>query len=75
MSVGVILGTELVLIFGLVKLFFDVAAIRRMLENTGLFSGIPCDHCWMPHPGRRDRLWPLRPRRPERGTALVDSSR
>jgi predicted amidophosphoribosyltransferase len=50
MLVGVILGTELVLIFGLVKLFFDVAAIRRMLENTGLFSGIPCDHCWMPIP-------------------------
>jgi predicted amidophosphoribosyltransferase len=50
MLAGVIVATELILIIGLIKLFYDVAAIRRMLENTGLFSGIPCDHCMMPIP-------------------------
>ncbi len=29
---------------------FNVAAIRRMLENMGLFSGIPCSWCRMPVP-------------------------
>ena len=28
----------------------DIRAIRQMLENMGLFSGIPCSSCWMPVP-------------------------
>jgi len=32
------------------KVVYDVAAIRRMLENTGLFSGEPCPSCSMPIP-------------------------
>ena len=42
--------TVLFLITIFFKLAFDVAAIRRMLENTGLFSGIPCPSCAMPIP-------------------------
>jgi hypothetical protein len=29
---------------------YNVGAIRTMLENTGLFSGVPCRWCRMPVP-------------------------
>jgi predicted amidophosphoribosyltransferase len=29
---------------------FNIAAIRRMLENAGLFSGSGCPHCRFPVP-------------------------
>jgi hypothetical protein len=38
------------LVFCFLKMVFDVSAIRRMLENTGLFSGVPCGWCHMPIP-------------------------
>jgi hypothetical protein len=54
------MGTELFaaayfafLVFVIVAFFriaYDVRAIRRMLENMGLFSGIPCRWCRMPVP-------------------------
>ena len=46
------LGAALVL-FAIVVFFrvaYDVAAIRQMLQNMGLFSGIPCRWCRMPVP-------------------------
>jgi hypothetical protein len=51
---GAVIAFEIVLVIGLVKLFFDVAAIRRMLENTGLFSGVTCPSCRMPIPPDAD---------------------
>jgi hypothetical protein len=47
---AVYVATVLFLLTLFFKLTFDVAAIRRMLENTGLFSGIPCPSCAMPIP-------------------------
>jgi hypothetical protein len=41
------------LLFAVVTFFrlgYDVRAIRQMLENEGLFSGIPCTWCLMPVP-------------------------
>jgi hypothetical protein len=32
------------------RIAYDVRAIRQMLENMGLFSGIPCRSCRMPVP-------------------------
>lgn len=32
------------------RIAHNVAAIRTMLENVGLFSGVPCPSCWMPVP-------------------------
>jgi hypothetical protein len=40
----------LFLVFCFLKMVFDISAIRRMLENTGLFSGVPCTWCHMPVP-------------------------
>jgi hypothetical protein len=49
---GLIVALEIVLLIGVLKLFYDVAAIRKMLENMGLFSGTPCPSCHMPIPHR-----------------------
>jgi hypothetical protein len=46
------LGAAL-LLFAVVVFFrmaYDLSAIRQMLQNTGLFSGIPCRWCRMPVP-------------------------
>jgi hypothetical protein len=47
---AVYIATVLFLLTLFFKLSFDLAAIRRMLENTGLFSGVPCASCAMPIP-------------------------
>ena len=49
-ATGAILALEIVLLIGVLKLFSDVSAIRRMLENMGLFSGTACPSCHMPIP-------------------------
>ena len=38
------------LVIGFVKLVIDTAAIRRVLENQGLFSGVVCPECRMAVP-------------------------
>jgi hypothetical protein len=52
-EVLVVIAYVALILFAIVAFFriaHDVRAIRTMLENTGLFSGIPCGWCWMPIP-------------------------
>lgn len=54
MAEGLLLALYLALLGSLVIAFFwmafNIAAIRRMLENAGLFSGTGCPHCRLPVP-------------------------
>jgi hypothetical protein len=54
MAEGLLLALYLALLGSLVVAFFwmafNIAAIRRMLENAGLFSGNGCTHCRFPVP-------------------------
>lgn len=48
--VGLLLALQLTIVLAFFWMAFNVAAIRRMLENQGLFSGIPCRWCRRPVP-------------------------
>jgi hypothetical protein len=51
---GIVLALYLAFLLFLVTAFlwmaFNIAAIRRMLENAGLFSGTACRWCRFPVP-------------------------
>jgi hypothetical protein len=54
MAEGLVFALYLALLMSMVVAFFwmafNIAAIRRMLENAGLFSDTGCPHCRFPVP-------------------------
>lgn len=48
--VGLLLAVQISIVLAFFWMAYNVAAIRRMLENAGLFSGFPCPWCRMPIP-------------------------
>ncbi len=48
------LVVALFLAFLFVRMAFDIKAVRTMLENQGLFSGVVCGWCRMPVPEGAD---------------------
>jgi predicted amidophosphoribosyltransferase len=44
------LAVVLFFVFLFVRMAFDIKAVRTMLENQGLFSGVACGWCRMPVP-------------------------
>ena len=45
-----LIAFELFLLVLFIRMAFDINAIRSMLENQGLFSGVGCPRCRMPIP-------------------------
>ncbi|MGH2526936.1 MAG: porphobilinogen synthase [Actinomycetota bacterium] len=51
--VGLLIAVQISVVIAFFWMVFNIAAIRRMLQNQGLFSGVPCRWCRMPC--RRER--------------------
>jgi hypothetical protein len=52
--VGLLIAVQISVVIAFFWMVFNIAAIRRMLENQGLFSGVPCRWCRMPVPTGAD---------------------
>ena len=52
--VGLLIALQISVVIAFFWMVFNIAAIRRMLQNQGLFSGVPCRWCRMPVPTGAD---------------------
>lgn len=54
LTVGLLIAVQISVVIAFFWMVFNIAAIRRMLENQGLFSGASCRWCRMPVPKGAD---------------------